>query len=222
MPQTINADRITIQGDYFFQDLLLLGCEIHYPQFATENKRYQLDKLNQLLFSEALIYQSRCAKTLFGEAIEQYKDGVARGFPMRAFEALYTYEITELVECIISLYFERYEYTGGAHGTTTRFSFTYNAQSGKMLPLSAVVTCREYRKFLLEQIAAQIDAEPSVYFEDAKALAGRTFDPDQFYLTPEGVVIYYQQYDIAPYSSGIREFLIPYGGCVKNPVSHCR
>ncbi|MFU2363539.1 MAG: RsiV family protein, partial [Clostridiales bacterium] len=35
-----------------------------------------------------------------------------------------------------------------------------------------------------------------------------TINFDSYYLTPKGIVIYFQQYDIAPYSSGLPEFLI--------------
>ena len=36
------------------------------------------------------------------------------------------------------------------------------------------------------------------------------FNPEHFYLKPAGLVVYFQQYEIAPYSSGIPEFTIPY------------
>ena len=32
-----------------------------------------------------------------------------------------------------------------------------------------------------------------------------------YYLNRDGIIVYFQQYEIAPYSSGIREFKIPYG-----------
>ena len=34
------------------------------------------------------------------------------------------------------------------------------------------------------------------------------FNPKSFFITNKGVSVYYQQYDIAPYSSGIRVFEI--------------
>ncbi|MEA4987263.1 MAG: RsiV family protein, partial [Anaerovorax sp.] len=67
----------------------------------------------------------------------------------------------------------------------------------------------------------QIKKEPEIYFDDYETLVVETFNPKNFYCTPEGVVVYYLQYDIAPYSSGIREFLIPYGDCVIDPIKMC-
>jgi len=63
---------------------------------------------------------------------------------------------------------------------------------------------------ILKEINRQILDNKEIYFEDACNLVLETFNPDSFYLVPEGIVIYFQQYDIAPYSSGIRTFLIKY------------
>ena len=63
----------------------------------------------------------------------------------------------------------------------------------------------------------KISSAMASYFENYKELINKTFNPNSFYCTPEGISVYYQQYDIAPYSSGIREFLMPYTYCVKNP-----
>ena len=49
-----------------------------------------------------------------------------------------------------------------------------------------------------------------IYFEDYCKLVLDSFNPEQFYLVPRGntydLVIYFQQYDIAPYSTGIPTF----------------
>ena len=63
---------------------------------------------------------------------------------------------------------------------------------------------------ILKQINEQIAKKPEIYFEDTCNLVLETFNPKSFYLTPDNIVIYFQQYDIAPYSSGIRTFNISY------------
>lgn len=47
---------------------------------------------------------------------------------------------------------------------------------------------------------------PEIYFDNTCNLVLDTFNPKSFYLLKDRVVIYFQQYDIAPYSSGIRTF----------------
>jgi hypothetical protein len=63
----------------------------------------------------------------------------------------------------------------------------------------------------LRIIAGRANTGKSSYiYDDYKPLIIKNFDKSSFYLSPEGITIYYQQYDIAPYSSGIAEFTIPY------------
>ena len=42
------------------------------------------------------------------------------------------------------------------------------------------------------------------------ALIREHFNPQSYFLEPRSIVIYYQQYDIAPYATGIPEFRLPY------------
>lgn len=72
----------------------------------------------------------------------------------------------------------------------------------------------------MECIERQISREPDIYFEDYRERISQYFREENFYCEPSGVVIYYQQYDIAPYSSGIRTFLIPYN-CFTDPSMLC-
>jgi hypothetical protein len=67
------------------------------------------------------------------------------------------------------------------------------------------------------QIGQQIAGGTGQFFENPEELAAEHLNEQSFYLTPEEVVIYYQQYEIAPYSSGIQQFTIPFtrGGAVQ-------
>ena len=219
--EKISVNTIQVKSEYYYNELLLLSCEISYPQFTSQDSAIRLEKINRLLRQNALVYQEYCSDVLMNMAIEQYWEGVEGNYPLRGFEAILTHEITYLSDCIVSFYSDRYEYTGGAHGNTTRVSATYNAKTGRMLDLNSIIVCRDSKKYLFNEIKEQIDKEPSVYFENAGTLIAETFSPNQFYVTPQGMVIYYQHYDIAPYSSGIREFLIPYSDCVRDPETFC-
>ena len=102
---------------------------------------------------------------------------------------------------------------GGAHGNTIRTSQTWDLQFGRMLNLSYFYQNNpnyiiDILKNINKQIAKQEKNNPGIYFDNYCQLVLETFNPENFYLTKDGIVIYFQQYDIAPYSSGIREFLI--------------
>ncbi len=65
-------------------------------------------------------------------------------------------------------------------------------------------------KVIENEIAVRQKENPGTYFDDYANLIRGNFDMNAFYLKPCGVVIYYQQYDIAPYASGIPEFFFPF------------
>jgi hypothetical protein len=90
------------------------------------------------------------------------------------------------------------------------------------LKLAQLVRCPpNYKTYILNIVKEQIEQDPSIYFEDYEKLISQTFNKNNFYCTPDGIIVYYQQYDIAPYSSGIREFLIKYNNCVIDPKQTC-
>jgi len=57
----------------------------------------------------------------------------------------------------------------------------------------------------------------NIYFDDYEKNVANYFNPKSFYLVPDGIVIYFQQYEIAPYASGIPQFTIPYSAYILKP-----
>ena len=118
---------------------------------------------------------------------------------------------------------DQYTYTGGAHGSTIRTSDTWDFSSGRYLTLADFYPHNPaYRegifRILDQQVKAREKDSPSTYFDDYQALIRSTFKPESFFATPKGIVIYFQQYDIAPYSTGIPEFLIPFKNVPVMPI----
>ena len=114
-----------------------------------------------------------------------------------------------------SLYTDQYTYTGGAHGSTIRTSDTWDFSSGRYLTLADFYPHNpSYREGIYRNLEQQVKEREkessSTYFDDYSSLIRSTFKPENFFVTPNGIVIYFQQYDIAPYSTGIPEFLIPF------------
>lgn len=213
----IRKNSLTFNGE------TLMTYTIAYPEFYSMLHRSCLRKVNEYYRQKAVEFQTHCESELFPMAIQQYKEDKKNNYPVRAFDAVMKYELSYLRSCIISLVFDRYEYTGGAHGNTVRDSQTWNLNTCEPIRLNELVCCLPDAKgFLLSQVAAQMEQEPDLYFDERNALSSETFQEDQFYCRPDGLVLYYQQYDIAPYSSGIREFFIPYQDCVHHPMMLCR
>ena len=208
-----------ISEELYYRDTLLLRYTIRYPQFRSD--AFPVGCINQRYASKATAYAQHCRQMLFHQAKEQYEEDMQIDAPVRVFEAVLDYTVTLNEECTLSLYFDKYEYTGGAHGNTVRTSDTWDVAACAHIRLTALCAlpsnCCEYIvSQIIRQIEAQI-AEGEYYFDDYRKNAALYFNTRSFYLVPEGMTVYYQQYELAPYSSGIREFLIPYSPMIFKP-----
>lgn len=218
----IKVENNVIEQDMEFNGEILLSYKIEYPEFISIRFSNCLSRINKFYKDRALKFKRYYETELFGMAIQQYKEDLKEGFPIRMYGAAQMYQITYLQSCIISLYYDQYEYTGGAHGNTIRSAQTWQLHKCGMLKLDELVHCPpDFKSYILSAVNKQIEKEPDIYFQNYKDLASETFNKNSFYCTPQGIKVFYQQYDIAPYSSGIREFVIPYSNCVTNPEKMC-
>lgn len=200
----------------------VLIYRIQYPEFISADYKSAANAINKYYKARAIKYQQFIETDLYKMAVEQYLDDIKNGYPVRIFTADESYQITYNKACIISLYFDRYQFTGGAHGITERSSQTWNLQTRMMIKLSELFTCLfDYRSYIKDQIIEQIKQNPDPYFDNYEELVEQYFNVQHFYCTEQGVVIYFQLYEIAPYASGIREFLLPYDNCIKDPSKKC-
>lgn len=214
---------LVIAEEMKYNGVTVLEYRIEYPELESGKYRKNIKTINTFYKDQALLLQNNFRTKLYQMAVDQYLHDIENGFPVRAFDALQTFTATYNKSCIISLYLDLYQYTGGAHGMTTRTSQTWNLRTSKMIKLKELYKCsNDYKAYMKKKIIAQIAENPDIYFENYEELVEQTFNVNSFYCTPEALVIYFQQYDIAPYSSGIREFPLPYNKCIIDPVRKCR
>lgn len=169
---------------------------MHYRQRAQKNYRY----------ASTRFYQA---------AIKHYNISKTQGFPFHNFEYLEVFETTYCKNPFISLFFDTYEFTGGAHGNTVRKSNTWDVRRGHLLPLESLFVKEfDYTSIMLKHIEAEATRRQITgmanYFEDLKINIKKFFDPNNYYLDENGIAIFYPLYTIAPYSEGIQVFIIPY------------
>ena len=190
-----------------YDDSVVLKYNIEYPQIIGQSdiSSIRFNTYNKNL-ADSLQYNSE--NNLYQEAVELYKYNKQNNYPIMVYEVYRTYEITLNINKIISLYSDEYIFSGGAHGNTVRTSQTWNMVTGRMMDLYEFFRNPYFIQSIFKQIIAQINTDKDIYFEDACCLVIETFSTKNFYLTPEYIAVYFQAYDIAPYSSGIRVFMI--------------
>lgn len=198
-----------IQKELKYENVVVLKYHIEYPLITNESNNIPSMKFNIYNEQIAKQIQRKAENELYKEAVELYKYNKKNNYPIMVYEIYRTFEITLNTNNTISLYADEYVFTGGAHGTTTRTPQTWNMTNGRLINLYELYRGNPYFILdILKEISKQINQNKEIYFEEACCMAIDNFNPQNFYLTTNGIVIYYQQYDIAPYSSGIRTFEI--------------
>lgn len=200
-----------LQKEMKYENTVVLKYHIEYPEIVMDwqQNRNGIKKFNDYNLKMALQTQQKAEKELYKEAIELYKYNKENGYPQMMYELYREYQITLNQENAVSMYIDEYIFSGGAHGTTTRTSQTWNLMLGKMVELYELYPNEQY--FLLDilrKINREISENIEIYFADPYPLVVEYFNPDSYYIDNGKVVIYFQQYDIAPYSSGIIEFTL--------------
>lgn len=212
LPISADVRMKEIKRRYLYKNTVVLTLSIRYPVIWLPVSRNAQNRINRTLQSQICYYQRYVSTSLYKGAMKEYQDAQKNGFPFRPYDAVMQYEISYNYNCYFSTYHDIYEFTGGAHGNTIRTSDTWNLKTGRRLPLSAYFPPgTDYQKLFLEQILIQADKEHSNYFENYRELIVQNFNPKNYYLSEDGFNLYYQQYEIAPYSTGIVVFTVFYG-----------
>ena len=204
-----------LKDTMFYHDIPVLTYEINYPFFETTCSPPAACHISGYYALMAEITENNCRTNLYSQAVQAAQYIPENIPPFNSYEFLSDYHTAYNKGCIVSLYTEQYSYSGGAHGATVRSSDTWDFCMGRQIKLAEFFPgVQEFPECLFCRIEKQIEdrlkESPSSFFEDYHQLLRNNFHAENFYITPAGLVIYYQQYDIAPYASGIPEFVIPF------------
>ena len=134
-----------------------------------------------------------------------------------------THSITMLTQTkqYVTYYYETYQYGGGAHGYLTQVGFTFRKSDGRQIPLLKNTNSRKLAKLLKEGVRRHFSERPDkplsdqqlldfLFAEEVSSLNNLPLPGNSPYLSDTGMVFLYTQYEIAPYSSGIITFEIPF------------
>lgn len=208
-------EKVVLEKNLYYRGELILKYTISYPRIISNLYIYSTRKFNSFNRMIALSLKMYAEKDLFNESKEIYEYNHSNSYPIMVYELNYDFEITYNDNFILSLFSNEYIFTGGAHGSTVRKSQNWDMKLGEQFKLDSVFKDDpNYLLFILRdiirQIELQIEQGTNQYFDNYCCLVLDTFNPNQFYLYDKNtIVIFFGQYDIAPYSSGISTFKIP-------------
>lgn len=108
----------------------------------------------------------------------------------------------------ISVVSETYDYEGGAHGQTVRTAKNVDVQSGTVLKLSDLFTDDTYVDELNRLIMEAVENHPEEYSDLWEKPVIKESNQTDFYLSEDGLIIFYQPYDLSYYARGFVNFTI--------------
>ena len=114
---------------------------------------------------------------------------------------------------LLSYYIMNYAFTGGAHGMETEDYTVVNMQNGTALTLAEVFN-KGFEPRLTNLLTKKLKEINNIPAKDKLTDHGFFVDDitpnSNFYITGNGIGFYYNHYEIAPYSNGPTDILIPF------------
>lgn len=159
------------------------------------------------------------------ESIETLKLWAQEEYQGQEYWAPYSTEViyapVRIDEKVLSLHGTMFSYAGGVHPNYAGISANYDLVTGKYLKLEDVLIDKVASDILCQRIIDRLGeiAEERYLFDDyirtVDERFGTLFDPawestNDWYLSPEGLCIYFSPYDIAPYASGSIDITFTY------------
>ena len=160
------------------------------------------------------LWRTRWTNVLQPRACAALSEARAASRPFQPWEAELTYHITYEEGGLSSLYLDVTERRGGARPLTVRTADTWERKSGTPLPLSHFLpTSPHWRRLAVEEVQHQaldrLQGGESLFYEDVEERAARHFSPRRFYLTQEGLLLFYPMWSLGSPAEGIPEFYLP-------------
>lgn len=210
--QTIT--RHSLENTLYYRHIPVFKYSIGFPSFVSSCSEAATQTINAHYASLALEQKDDCRTVLYPQAVKDAQYIQSNEPPFHPYEFIMDYQVTFNSGCMTSLYFDRYTFMGGAHGSRERTSDTWDFSSGRKILLGDFFPSEpgyeaHLTEWIIEQTALRLIAEPASFFNDYADLIRKNFRPESFYRTPEALVLYFQEYDIAPYTMGIPEFSLP-------------
>ena len=131
-----------------------------------------------------------------------YKESMASSFNWQSMKFLHILMNSSHILC---LYIDHYAFTGGAHGLQTRDYTTVNLWTGKEIKLRDVIKEDSETRLgtLISDKIHEMNSIPTAQsLKDAGFFTDTIKPNDNFYITPDGIGFWYNQYDVASYAAG--------------------
>ena len=189
----------------------VLIITVRRPSFPNSGKTQRMERYFMQLAHqwqtrwETDLYQKSC------QALAEHTDKET----FQPWNASMDFEITLWTPPLISIRINVQEQGPDATPRSLCIGEVWDCSSGYPCSLRMFLPAKPRRwkrtliPMLQEQIQQHLNSGLSLLYPDCVSLAVRRFDPNHFYLTEDGLVIFYPLYALGSYGEGIPTFTIP-------------
>lgn len=193
--------------------VLTASVSLPRPEPLSDKVSRRIHRYYQLQCRSYLRY---CERWLLPQAEAEYRAALAASAPLPCFRAELAYRVTYNEGGLWSLYTQSREVTLPGQTLVTRRGDTWDLAAGYPVPLSSFFPPRSpWKRRLLALAAAEIQRQEAAgaarYHDGWRRELRRHFNPQNFYLTAEGLTFFFPMYAIAPAAEGVPTFTLPYG-----------
>lgn len=182
---------ITVKGNQAATDAIAKDLEQRKRDFLTASKRMEEE-----------------AQWYYESLLE---DGEVEGYG--GFSNYMGYTIAENNGEILSVIYDNWSYTGGAHGSSLKVAANYSLKTGELLTFDTFFQDKDGAvKSIKENILRQCETPyyQEMLFSEYETNIDDIIKEDYWYFDNAGMHIIANEYVITPYVAGIQEFIIPY------------
>lgn len=209
-PPLVYASTETLSGTESDNGATVLSYEIRYPVFAAaDGSSASPDKLNAGLAGLAAEYKTYALEELLTYA----KQAHAAGDNTLPYTVTVDFEVEVCSINAVSVVFTKTEHAGETRDSFTRRAYNYSPVNSSAFSLSNIfsVSSSTYLSNIYDAVLAEIEKNPSLYYGDYPNLVKFFELSARWYFSEDGLVVFFNPFEIAPYSAGIVEFTLPYG-----------
>ena len=199
------------------EEIPVLTARITLPEPADPNNR-TARRIRRYYHLQQRSYLRYCQGFLLPRAEAEYRAALTTSAPLPHFQAELSFTITYREGSLLSLYTQARETTLPGQRQLTRWGDTWDLATGCPVPLPDFFPSRSsWKKTLLLHVKTEIQRQEELgiarYHQPVRRGLRRHFNPRNYYLTPEGLTIFYPMLSIAPAVEGIPTFTVPFGEC---------
>lgn len=183
-----------------------ISVTIYKPEIHVINNENSENAINAKINKIIDNFKNRIVEDSYKDN-EDYK---VNGLPIKQYVVNVNNSIYYNKDNILSLTLHLYNYTGGAHGSTTDISLNMDTTTGNNGTLKDFLgNNRGYDDIILNEIKNQVNQNPEMYFKESIDKLTKLPYNQKFFLKDDAVVVYFDEYEIAPYVAGRPQFSIP-------------